>query len=77
MCLFCINCGSCGKPLPDALQKFYDSMRVCGACGAEIPVCEITCPACGWKLPTEIVEKSVRDGGLMAEELLVATVQGD
>ena len=48
MCLFCVNCGACGKEIPPELKAYHDSMRVCNECGATIPVGETVCPECGW-----------------------------
>ena len=51
MCLICCNCGCCGKEIPPEIKALHSAMRTCKECGAEIPVGESTCPACGWVRP--------------------------
>ncbi len=51
MCMFCINCGACGKPIDPALQEFRDSMSVCKECGAKLEPGEVVCEKCGWTRP--------------------------
>lgn len=50
MCLFCCNCGACGKPLPPEVESFYASYRTCRQCGALLGVGQVTCEKCGWSV---------------------------
>lgn len=51
MCLFCMGCGRCGKPLSPEMQAYYDAPRECLACGAVIERGASVCGVCGAKAP--------------------------
>lgn len=46
MCMFCINCGACGKKIPQELQDYYRSFEVRSNCGANLKLGQLECPIC-------------------------------
>ncbi|WP_165047182.1 MULTISPECIES: hypothetical protein [unclassified Adlercreutzia] len=74
MCLFCMGCGRCGKPLSPEMQAFYDAPRKCLFCGAVLEKGASVCSACGAKAPAAAGASSRGSAGLGDQESL--TVSG-
>ena len=47
MCLFCVNCGQCGKPLPPEVETARKAPLRCFACGSTVELGLSHCPTCG------------------------------
>ena len=50
MCMFCINCGACGKKISQELQEYNDSFKTCRRCGTELELGQLVCPNCHYSV---------------------------
>lgn len=47
MCLFCMNCGQCGKPIPPDVEAVRKRPLKCFECGETVEWDLPRCPNCG------------------------------